>query len=328
MKLVTPVQVNHGNSISHPSCHHYHDVPVVVFSSGGFTGNLFHEINEIIIPLFLTCHHFKSNLQFYVTDYQPWFVQKYSRVISHLSPYEVITPTSDKVVHCFTGAVVGLKYHDNLAVNTTDFPKGYSMPDFKKFLKQVYSLRIDDAKEIKKPVLLLISRKGSRMFLNEREMVSMIEELGIHVIVTNPDSMYYLDKFSNVVNSCNIMVGAHGAGLANEVFLANGAVVVQVVPLGLDWASNTCYRDPSYAMGLQYLEYKIEAEESSLVDIYGRNHPYVVDPASVYSKGYRAVRAVYVDKQNIKINVVRFRKALVQALALLGHSTPFKLISG
>lgn len=75
----------------------------------------------------------------------------------------VIIPTSDKKVHCFTGAVVGLKYHDNLALNTTEFPK------------DSYSLRIDNATEIKKPVLLLISREGSRMFLNENEMVGMTE---------------------------------------------------------------------------------------------------------------------------------------------------------
>lgn len=206
--------------------------------------------------------------------------------------------------------MVGLKYHDNLALNTTEFPK------------DSYSLRIDNDTEIKKPVLLLISREGSRMFLNENEMVGMTEELGLRVAVSRPESMYNIDKFSNVVNSCNIMVGAHGAGLTNELFLPNGADLVQVVPLGLDWASETYYGDPSYEMGLQYLEYKTEAEESSLVNIYGRNHPVIVDPASVFSKGYQAARAVYVDEQNLNINLARFKNTLVQALALIRHSTP------
>lgn len=95
-----------------------------------------------------------------------------------------------------------------------------------------------------------------------------------------------------------------------------------MVPLGLDWASKTYYGDPIYEMGLQYLEYKIEAEESSLVNIYGRNHPVIVDPVSVFSKGYQAARAVYVDEQNLNINLARFKNTLVQALALIRHSTP------
>ena len=56
MKAVSPVQILHGN-IDPPACHFTH-VPAMVFSSGGFTGNLFHEFNEVIIPLFITSRHF------------------------------------------------------------------------------------------------------------------------------------------------------------------------------------------------------------------------------------------------------------------------------
>ncbi|KAK1582817.1 hypothetical protein Q3G72_018506 [Acer saccharum] len=95
--------------------------------------------------------------------------------------------------------------------------------------------------------------------------------------------MLSLDKFTEEVNKCNVMVGAHGAGLTNEVFLPDGAVVVQVVPLGLDWAASNYFGAPA-------------------------------NPASVISKGYYAFRDVYLDEQNIKINVGRFRETLVQAM--------------
>ncbi|KAM5585493.1 hypothetical protein ABKV19_004735 [Rosa sericea] len=75
-------------------------------------------------------------------------------------------------------------------------------------------------------------------------------------------------------------------------------------------------------MGLEYLEYKIKAKESSLIDVYGPDHPVITDPESIFVKGYEAARAVYVDGQNLKINLVRFRKTLVEAMKLLGHSTP------
>ena len=78
--------------------------------------------------------------------------------------------------HCFPGAVVGLIYHDNLALDPNSIPGGYTMLDFKQFLRETYGLKFKNAHEIKKPVLLLISRKSSRTFLNEDEMVQLMEK--------------------------------------------------------------------------------------------------------------------------------------------------------
>ncbi|XP_034677687.1 alpha-1,3-arabinosyltransferase XAT3-like [Vitis riparia] len=275
LKAVSPVQILHGN-INPPACHFTHDVPAMVFSSGGFTGNLFHEFNEVIIPLFITSQHF-------------W----YKRILKQLSAYNAINPAEDGSVHCFPGAVIGLKYHDNLALNTSDILGGYSMSDFKHFLRKSYSLKITTASEIEHP-------KPHRLIISS------------------------LDKFAQVVNSCSVMVGAHGAGLANSVLLPAGAVMVQVVPLGLDWASAAYYGDPARKMGVQYLEYKIEAEESSLFDLYGRDHPIIADPQSIHLKGCDVARAVYLDGEDMKINLVRFREILVQARKLLGNPTSFK----
>lgn len=249
-------------------------------------------------------------------------MSKYSKILSLLSRYEVINPATNGSVHCFPGAVVGLKYHGNLAMNTTDIPGGYSMLDFKQFLRKCYNLKIKNVFEIKreKPILILISRQKSRKFLNEDEMVAMLVELGFQVVVTRPERMSNLNKFAKLLNSCSVLVGAHGAGLTNEVFLPSGAVVLQVVPLGLEWASTNYFSAPARGMGVQYLEYKIEPEESSLSEIYGKDHPVITDPATVFSKGYYAARAVYVDAQNLKINVTRFNETVVQAIKLIGMS--------
>ncbi|XP_022717668.1 uncharacterized protein LOC111276123 [Durio zibethinus] len=322
MKLVTPVQILQGNT-NPPACTFTHNVTAVVFSSKGFTGNVFHEFNEIIIPLFITCRHFRSRLQFVITDFQPWWVQKYNRILSHLSSYEVINPEADGSVHCFPGVVIGLKFHDNLALSTTDIPGGYSMFDFRNFLRESYNLKIKHVSEIQKPVLILISRRKTRRFLNEDEMVEMMGELGFQVVRAESGRMSNLDKFAEVVNSCSIMVGAHGAGLTNEIFLPAGAVMVQVVPLANEWVATNYFGGPAKEMNVRYLEYKIEPEESSLIDTYGRDHPVITDPESVISKGYYAFRSMYIDGQDIKINLERFKKTLVEAMQLLGSSTPF-----
>ncbi|KAH7863988.1 hypothetical protein Vadar_024344 [Vaccinium darrowii] len=130
-----------------------------------------------------------------------------------------------------------------------------------------------------------------------------------------------IDKFAEIVNSCSVLVGAHGAGLTNEIFLPEGAVMVQVVGLGLNWPSDKYYGGPATEMGLNYIEYKIEPEESSLLSVYGRDHPVIIDPAAIEAeKGYQLARALYLIAQNFNIDVVRFRETLVKALGLLGHS--------
>ncbi|XVF77384.1 hypothetical protein PTKIN_Ptkin14bG0038700 [Pterospermum kingtungense] len=325
MDIVTTVQILHGKTSPLPACNVTHNVTAVVFSSKGFTGNLFHEFNEIIIPLFITCRHFRSRVQFVITDFEPWWVQKYNRVLSKLSGYGVINPNADGSVHCFPGAVIGLKYHNNLALNSTDIPGGYSMFDFRQFLRESYNLKNKHVSEIQnnKPVLMLISRRKTRRFLNEDLMVEMMEELGFEVIKPELGWMSNLDKFAEIVNSCSVMVGAHGAGLTNQIFLPTGAVMIQVVPLQNEWVSTNYFGEPAKEMGVRYLEYKIEPEESSLFDAYGRNHPVFTDPKSIISKGYYAFRSVYVDGQDLNINLERFRKTLVQAMQLIGDRAPF-----
>ncbi|XP_056163977.1 alpha-1,3-arabinosyltransferase XAT3-like [Syzygium oleosum] len=321
MKLVTPVQILHGDAANLLPCNFTHSIPAVIFSMA-VTGNAFHEFSEIIIPLFLTCWHFRSQLKFVTTDRNALWIQKYSRILNRLSDYEALN-LDDGSVHCFPGAVVGLRYHDNLALNTSDVPTGHSMREFRQFLRESYNVKTKNMHEIEKlqkPVLILISRNQTRKFLNEEAVVELAQGMGFQVVRAGPNTVSNLELSAKMVGSCDVLVGVHGAGLTNEIFLPDGAVVFQVVPLGLDWASTNYFKIPTTAMDLHYLEYKIEPKESSLSEVYGLDDPVIVDPASVSAKGYAAVRAVYVDGQNVKINLDRFKDTLEEAMRLVRHS--------
>lgn len=143
---------------------------------------------------------------------------------------------------------------------------------------------------------MLVSREKGRRFLNEDEIIGMIREMGFTLVAVRNQELSNLTQISNLVNSCSVLVGVHGAGLTNELFLPDGAVMVQVEPLGLEWASTTYFGDPADAMDLQYLRYKIMPEVSSLVEMYGLDHPVIKDPASIFAKGYLAARTVYVER--------------------------------
>ncbi|KAJ9551502.1 hypothetical protein OSB04_015547 [Centaurea solstitialis] len=317
---ITPVTITTADP-PRPTCDHNHQHPAVIFSSGGYTGNIFHEFNENIIPLFITSRLLKSRVHFVIVDHKPSFIQKYQRVFSRLSDHEIIDPATDPSVHCFPGAVIGLKFHKFLGLNTSENPQGYySMPDFREFIRQTYRLKTRSVFETRNPpILLLISRQTTRKFLNQAEMVKMMEDIGFRVIIASlAKEMSNVEKFSRVINSCSVMVGAHGAGLANEVFLPDGAVMVQVRPLGFQWDVDSFYSEPGPGMGLRYLEYMIKPDESSLADVYGLDHPVLTDTASVAAKGgYEAARAMYLDKQDLRLNLNRFRETLIEALGFV-----------
>lgn len=92
---------------------------------------------------------------------------------------------------------------------------------------------------------------------------------------------------------------------------------LQVEPLGVEWAASNYYGNPAGAMGVHYLRYKIEPEESSLVELYGHNDSVITDPEGVYAMGYRLARSVYLDQQDVRVNVARFRKTIIEALNLV-----------
>ncbi|KAK6149134.1 hypothetical protein DH2020_016659 [Rehmannia glutinosa] len=45
-----------NSGINH-KCDVHHDAPAVFFSTGGYTGNLYHEFNDGILPLYITSQH-------------------------------------------------------------------------------------------------------------------------------------------------------------------------------------------------------------------------------------------------------------------------------
>lgn len=325
MARTSPVTII-SNAQHPPPCDINHSVPAVIFSNGGFAGNFFHDVNDVIIPLFLTSSHLRSRVQFVITDYEQYWVNKYRKILTHLSSFDIIvasssSSTADKRVHCFPAAVVGLKYHGNFLCNSTSEPGGVSTADFRHFLHTAFSLRKGPMGPTNSPTMVLLSRRKSRKILNEENVAELAREVGFRVIVATQEVVKNLQNFTELVNGCNILMGVHGAGLTNLMFLRQQAVVLQVVPWGLDWASMAYYARPAKRLGLQYIEYLIEVEESSLYNEYPKDHPVLTDPWGINLKGYNVSKPVYTDGQNVKINLARFKDTLLKARELVRNSS-------
>lgn len=334
------------NSNTDHKCDVTHDVPAVFFSTGGYTGNVYHEFNDGLVPLFITSQHFNKKVVFVIVEYHDWWVTKYADVVSLLSDYEPIDFSGDNRTHCFPEAIVGLRIHDELTVDPSLMEGNKSIKDFRNILDQAYWPRIkglieeeerEEAHSMKenvtssstpsknpvemvkgknidkKPKLVIISRDGSRAITNEDFLVKMAEKIGFFVEVLKPGRTTELAKVYRSLNSSDVMIGVHGAAMTHFMFMKPGSVFIQVIPLGTDWAADTYYGEPARKLGLKYIGYEIMPKESSLYDEYDINDPVLRDPTSVNDRGWEFTKKIYLDRQKVRLNLGRFRKRLARS---------------
>ncbi|KAL1821036.1 xylan glycosyltransferase MUCI21 [Daucus carota subsp. sativus] len=329
----------------HHHCDVKHDVPAVFFSTGGYTGNVYHEFNDGLLPLFITSQHLNKKVVFVILEYHDWWISKYASILDHLSEYPPIDFTGDNRTHCFPEAIVGLKIHDELTVDSSLMDANVSVRNFRDILDRAYRPRITDIIEeekqeaqllkensasplstdpqevrnekddngLKKPKLVIVSRNGSRAITNEDSLVKMAEEIGFFVEVLRPKPDTELAKIYRSLNSSDVMIGVHGAAMTHFLFMKPGSVFIQVVPLGTNWAAETYYGEPAKKLGLRYIGYEILPKESSLYDEYDSSDPVLRDPESINIKGWEFTKKIYLDRQKVKLNLERFRKRLVRS---------------
>ena len=323
LPLVTEVDIRAAASENDtPKCSITHDVPAVIFSIGGYTGNFFHDMSDVLIPLYLTSFRFKGQVKFFITNYKQWWIQKYKPMLRRLSHYDIIDFDSNKDVHCFEEVILGLVRDRDLILrpHPTRNPKGYSMLDFTRFLRHSYGLKRARSLVLgevpgKKPRILIISRRGTRKLLNLRQVAAISRALGFDVTIS--EARGNLKRFATMVNSCDVLLAVHGAGLTNQIFLPAQAVVIQIVPWGkMDWMATNFYGEPARGMNLRYLEYHISEQESSLAQRYPRDHMVFKDPMAIHGQGWNALADIFMT-QDVKLNLRRFRPTLLQALDLL-----------
>ncbi|XP_057804822.1 alpha-1,3-arabinosyltransferase XAT3-like isoform X1 [Salvia miltiorrhiza] len=298
-----------------PKCDHLHSLPALLFSIGGFTGNHFHDFADLLVPLFATSFRFKRDVHFLATDYKPWWPAKYRPLLRRLTGHDMLDIDRQNQTHCYTKLTAGLKFDSELVV---DSASGVSMRQFRQLLRQTYSLDRDKASGSGRPRLMIVSRKRTRILTNEDRISRAARKLGFEVVSAEGDVSANLTKFAQLVNSCDVMMGVHGAGLTNMVFLPDKAVLIQIVPLGaIDIFAKLDFGNPSAGMKIRYLDYKIEMKESSLIQRYPIDHPVLRDPMSIHRQGWGKLRDVYLNNQNVTIDVRRFRATLAKALKLL-----------
>ena len=280
-----------------PNCTVRRSVPAVVFALGGLTFNYWHAFSDVLVPLLTTAPAFGGEVELVATGAQGWFLNKYARVLGALSRYAVVDLDADGEVRCFD-------------IDPARAPNGYDMLAFRLFVRAAYTLppppvALSCRSGGTKPRLMIILRGATRRFVNADAIVSAIERSGFQVVRMEPKFTAGMDAVAREVDACDVLVGAHGAGLTNMVFLRTGAVVVQVIPWGkMEPYGEGFFGAPAAHMGIRHVAYSVAAEESTLYDKYGKDHPVITDPDVFYRNGSNA--KLYWQEQNIRLNTTRF----------------------
>ncbi|KAF3328979.1 hypothetical protein FCM35_KLT06057 [Carex littledalei] len=305
-----------------PPCTQHRDVPAIVFSDRGYTGNYFHDFTDVLIPIFTTARRFQGEVEFLVTDIKIYLIMKYLPIFKNLTKYDIIDFDSDDQVRCYKKAYIGLTSHDDFGIDPERIPERYTLVDFTRFMRTTYGLTRDvveipvQKKLGRKPRLMIVARARTRRFMNLDEIVRETEKLGFDVVAT--ETTDDLARFSVIVNSCDAIMGVHGAGLTNMVFLPINAVFIQILPWGgLDWVAGNYFKRPVGNMKMKYIQYDIAPEESTLIDEYPRNHTVFTNPESIRRQGWNPMKEIFLDKQNVRLNMKRFRPTLKKTLKYL-----------
>nr|ACL52478.1 unknown [Zea mays] len=346
---IVPVPGGHNASASalrrRCDVRHPRGVPAVVLSTGGYTGNVYHEFSDGLIPLFVTAQRFGGEVVLVVLGYHYWWLGRYGAVLEQLTNYKVVDFRSDRRVHCFDEMIVGLRIHGELVVDPKLMPNGKSIKDFQALLHRSYSRTTTTPsasppvpvplplappsrsrsracpRPAAKPKLLIFIRKQNRVLLNLPHVVTACRRAGFAPHVMNLRRQTPLAAIHAALASADAMVAVHGAAVTHFLFMRPGSVLLQIVPVGLDWAADAFYGKPAQQLGLEYLEYKVAPEESSLAAEYGLDSTVLRNPWVISSRGWWEMKKVYMDRQNVTVNIKRFGELLRTARTHLKNTT-------
>ncbi|KAI3977997.1 hypothetical protein MKX01_032374 [Papaver californicum] len=313
-------------------CQIQHQAPALVFSAEGYTGNLFHDFNDGIVPLFVTIRSLFPNGDYpilVVSTSLDWWFSKYAELLGSFTPHPIIYLENSTETHCFPSTTtIGLISHGYMTINSTLLPNSDNFVGFRSLLGAAYDGITEHNWPIRKrrrkrPILVLVGRMASaqvgRVILNQADVEFLAKRVGFEVAIFEPNESQSLSQAYELINKSHAMVGVHGAALTHSLFLRPRSVLIQVVPLGIDWLAETYFGNSAKEMGLEYTKYKIEAKESSLTQKYGKNHHALKNPNEFMKNNWSIQKDIYLKEQNVRIDLVRFGKYLKSAYKKAKH---------
>lgn len=203
----------------------------------------------------------------------------------------------------------------DLLVNSNTNQNKYSKEDlnqllleFREYITNKLSL---NQEENSAQNLTIIKRKNSRVILNHKELLKKLAEKEISVKEVCLEELSFKEQVQ-IMQNTKILIGAHGSGLSNILFLPKKAKAIEINPFG--WGINM-YKELSQYVGCSYYDVmgehddlfyltketkKIRKRKEEVEKITKDNSPIFSD----YELRY------YVREQNIKVDINKLIKLI------------------
>ena len=190
-----------------------------------------------------------EKIQFVYSDKSKDMVSSFIHYFSAFSPHCPLHIESISKEICFLNPEIIKK--ENLE-NSLQLPE---------FLKQKFNIYDYSLSKEEKPLLCLIKRITKRFILNEHELLDVARKYGYNTIVLTLDSMPLLEQLT-IFHQCSILVGIHGSGMTNSVFLRPNAILIQLLPFKV---CNCNFMFEEYQEHIQYIEWRNMHEDSTVI---------------------------------------------------------------
>ncbi|XP_052199547.1 alpha-1,3-arabinosyltransferase XAT3-like [Diospyros lotus] len=313
-----------GRPTTPPPCRVRHNASALVFSIGGYTGDFLSDFTDEFIPLSVTLNSIFSGSGgdpvLVISNVHNWWTRKYADLIRTLTNRPIINLDTESATHCFSSAAVGL-----IGVDLEN-PIPNSIIHFHELLQKAYGYQHDADQNLSglnnRPRLVFLGRHDAvgREVLNLAHVKEVAEDEGFEVVEFNPKYSTSMRESYMLLSGSQVLVGVFGAGLIHLLMMVPAAaVVVQVVPIGAEMLAERCFGKLAKEMKMEYMEYRIGAEESSLAEKYEKDEEMamVVKDAEGWRKkkgGWTSeVVEMYLKQQDVRLDLVRFRVCLKAA---------------
>jgi capsular polysaccharide biosynthesis protein len=118
------------------------------------------------------------------------------------------------------------------------------------------------------------AKADKRKIVNEISVLNTVEKLGYQIAIT--EDLSFIDQIQ-LMHRSKVILGLHGAGLTNMLFMPTGSVVVEIRKEGD--THNNCYFSLSSALGHRY--YYVVAQSSSPSDTGSNDKSYFTEDVFV-----------------------------------------------
>ncbi|XP_014788384.1 protein O-linked-mannose beta-1,4-N-acetylglucosaminyltransferase 2 [Octopus bimaculoides] len=219
--------------------------------------NLMHVIHDDILPLFQTLRHFNlaantsDRFHYRLIFDDEWGEGPFLKLYDILSVYQPIFKSMLREapgLTCFHQAYVGL------VKSTAWYDYGFYKPQGPLPERKVSSVEINSLLEYTRrelglsintdnsDYLVLISRKSTRLILNEIELsLALSREVRIKVIHLSQEQ-YTIEQMIEVVSNSIGIIGMHGSLLTLAMYLPAGSILIELFPYAVNPDHYTPYK--------------------------------------------------------------------------------------